>query len=277
MIQPFRGSFPDFPGWQRGWEDAMRSFMATGICWIVLGATGTLLVGGANEPAIAPLSPFRVEHEERYDSATGRWLRVERVYFQPAGSPEVLIEKSERAYEQGALVRVDQTLYDPATAEKRSQVQQQYGNGALLRDDRVLYKGGQADQWFLHMYHAGGRRERMQYGNYYQPFVSLQARDIELYRDDVRNTKSHSEVRTYFPNPQIAEQGSDKFNIEMCHHKREWELREDGSPFNFQHNEYGNQLSRVAGKLEHQHIQQINIDYAADGQVKPNGYREKRY
>jgi hypothetical protein len=149
--------------------------------------------------------------------------------------------------------------------------------GHLKHDDRVTYKDQKADQWFLHMYYDSGRRERVQYGNYYHPYVSLQARDIELYRDDVRNTKSHSEVRDYFPNPEIGDRAHDKFNIEMCQHKREWEIREDGSPYNFQFNHYGNRLLRVEGKLEHEHIRQINIDYAPDGRVKPDGYSEVTY
>jgi hypothetical protein len=222
-------------------------------------------------------SPYRVTFTEHYDQATGRQIVVQTIYWQPPDRGEVTIEKTERVYERGRLTSEEQFLFDRDSGEMLSQVNRAFHHGRLLRDDRVTYRDGLADQWFLQVYYDSGRRQRMQYGNYYHPFVSLQARDIELYRDDTRNTKSHSEVRDYFPNPEIANQDHEKFNIEMCRHKREWEFREDGSPFNFQFNTYGNQLLRQGGKLEHEHIRQINIDYTPEGTIPPDGYRERKY
>jgi hypothetical protein len=246
---------------------------------ILGGLTGfVLLLGeGARSENNDASNPYRVEFQQQYDPLTGRLTVIQSVNFSGAGEQQITVEKSERTYERGALVSSKLTIHDPLHGKLLSKVDQDYQQGALVRDDRVLYKSQRADQWFLHLYYPSGRRQRSQYGNYYQPFVSLQARDIELYRDDARNTKSHSEVRDYFQNSEIADQSSEKFNIEMCHHKREWEIREDGSLLLFQYNEYGNGLRHVKGKLEHEHVRQVNIDYAADGTMKPEGYRERKY
>jgi hypothetical protein len=232
---------------------------------------------GGSVIAPNPPNPYRVETREEHDPASGQFRLIQSVYRRLPDDREVLIDSTERTFDETGLASVTHTIRAAAGGQLQSKVHQTWRQGVLTRDDRVAYRDERSDQWFLETYYPSGRRERMQYGNYFHPFVSLQARDIELYRDDLRNTKHHSEVRNYFPNPDIANETSKKFNIEMCRQKREWEIREDGSPSILQFNEYGNRLLTVDGRLEHKHILQINIDYAPDGTMKPGGFRQHRY